>query len=531
MRTRYLFIAAAIISSGMFLPPTSFAQRTNQPVNRATLTPTDRAFVQDAINRNNEAMALAQAALQQSKKKEVQQIAAQLMSDHRVAQKKLYAIAGIADTIPYSRSAIQPVAGVNRLPATDNLDSRRNRTVVSITDDKTANSTVASNTANSNNTPTINTSTGISTTQLQGGFDTSSHFGVNQSFNGNTSIDNANGVNNSNRTDVGSYSGRASETNTPAYTQNPVTGNQQLNNGINSNNTAIPVSTTNIGITNGLGGGVVDTVRQTGSTAGFQNPGTNLSSPGNERYSKTTPATVPNNNAGSDYGVAGVPINNTQTNALNTAPYSNNNINSNSVQTGRVLPTSDPAVVVNSSTASMGNKDVGFNNASTGANGVVQQSGQLAADNANGINRRTSEVINDNTAVSNKNSITRNGTTTTTGAITNNGAILAGRSRGTNNAVGIANPSATATNPTNNSNFYSEPFTVSPALSSLRTASPDTFDAQWAIQMNANQQVAITLYQSALRRTTNAQIKSYINTVVQLLRGHQFALGQWQAKQ
>jgi predicted outer membrane protein len=536
MKNKYLFVLAAlVINTTAIIPNETNAQKVNHPVNKTTLTATDRLFVQDAINRNNEAMALAQAALQQSQKKEVQQIARQFMTDHRAAQKKLYTIAGITDTVPYSHSVLQPSTGISKLPTTDNLDNRRNRTVVSIIDDNAANKTATNTNATNTNNTNGNTIAGTANTQRQNGFDTTSRFGVNQPFNGNTSIDNANGVNNSNRTDVASYNGRYSETNTVANSQNPVTTNQQTNvvtnNSTNTttgniNATTATASTTNNAILPDFPTRVIDTVRQTGSTAGFQNPGTNLSFPGNERYSKTTPATAPNSNAGSDYGVTGVPINNAQTNALNTAPYSNNDINSHSVQTGRVLPTSDPAAVINSSTASMRNKDVGFNNANTGSNGVVQQNGQLAADNANGINRRTSEVINSN-STSSPNTTSNTTVNNTTSANTNNGAILAGRSRSTS---GTVNTQA-ATTTTNTTAFYTEPFAASSSLNTLNTTPSDAFDAQWATQMNVNQQAAVTLYQSVLRKVTNTQVKAYINTVLPLLRGHQFAIRQWQAKQ
>lgn len=529
MKKKYLFTAiAAVILS--FVTAACFAQRTGTSL-KSNLNITDRLFVQDAINRNNEAMALAQAALQQSQKKEVQQIARQFMTDHRAAQKKLYAIAGINDTVPYSRSVTPLVASHSKLPTTDNLDSRRNRTVVSITNDNTVVNNATASTTNSTNNVAGNTIAGTGNTQRQNGFDTSSRFGVNQSFNSNTSIDNANGVNNSNRTDLASASGRASETNTVANSQNPVTTNQQANNNVSNNTTGTRNNDLN---TPNFPSRVTDTVRQTGSTIGFQNPGTNLSFPGNERYSKTTPATAPNNNAGSDYGVTGVPINNAQTNALNTAPYSNNDINSNSVQTGRVLPTSNPVAVINSSTASMGNKDVGFNNANTGNSGTVQQNGQMAADNANGVNRRTSEVINSNdTSMPNTNNTLGNNPTTT-GTSTNNGAVLAGRTRGNNsNNVNTTQPTSTTitTNTVNSNSLYTDPFASSSSLNTLRTTPADAFDAQWAIQMNANQQAAVTLYQSVSRRIANTQVKAYINTVLPLLRGHQFALKQWQAKQ
>lgn len=536
MKTNYLLATITAIIMGS-AGVSCLAQRTGNTTPKNNLSVTDRMFVQDAINRNNEAMALAQAALQQSQKKEVQQIARQLMSDHRAAQKKLYTIAGINDTIPYSRSVMQPLAGSAKLPNTDNLDNRRNRTIASITNNTTANTTLSN--TNGTNSNTVANSAGTINTQRQNGFDSASRFGTNQQFNGNTSIDNANGVNNSNRTDLASASGRATETYTVANSQSPVLTNQQTNTGLN-NNTGITAGTvTNpsvSGTTGSMGSNipdlpnrVTDTVRQTGSTAGFQNTGTNLSFPGNERFSKTTPATAPNNNAGSDYGVTGVPINNAQTNALNTAPYSNNDINSNSVQTGRVLPTSDPAAVINSSTASMRNKDAGFNNANTGTNGTVQQSGQLAADNANGVNRRTSQVINNQPNSSSNTSMTTTGNTNTAaGTNASSGAILAGRSRGNNNG---ANTTASSVNTLGSMNFYTEPFVVSSALNTLRTTSTDAFDAQWAVQMSTNQQTAVSLYQSVLRKVTNPQVKTYINAVLPLLRGHQFAITQWQTKQ
>lgn len=523
-----------MMSQVAMLPTFAIAQKTNSSINKTALTNTEKAFVQDAINKNNEAMALAQAALNQSQKKDVQLIAGQILNDHRAAQKKLYTIANITDTVPYSRSATPATADNTKLPLADNLDTRRTRVISSISSDDNKTTTTANNTNNTSN----NTTAGTANTQLhQNGSDTASRFGVNQQFNGNTSIDNANGVNNSNRTDVGSYSGRASETNTVANSQNPVMNNQQVTNNTTnstSTNTGTISTTNNLPNTPNFPNRVTDTVRQAGSTTGFQNPGTNLSFPGNERYSTTTPATTPNNNAGSDYGVNGVVVNNAQTNNLNTAPYSNNNINSNQVQTGRVLPTSNPAAVINSSTASMGNKDVGFNNANTGNNGNIQQSGQLTADNANGVNRRTSEVINNNKTTNNT---TRNSTIVNNNTInnapatnTNNGAIVAGRTRGNRTVTNTTTQMQTSSN-TSAGNFYSTPFAASEGMNILRNTQANNFDAQWAIQINNNQQAAVTTYQTALRRTTNAQVRTYINTILPLLRGHQFALTQWQAKQ
>lgn len=526
---QYILLAVAITG----LSFQAFSQRAIAP-SRTSLTRAEQSFVQDAINSNNEAMTLAQMALRQSKTTEVKQIARQVLLDHAAAQKKLYAIAHLRDSVSFGRSAYVQSSSASKLPLSDNLDSRRNKTVVSIS-------------SNNNNTPqpaTRNTGTtatvaGVASNQQPtrtSNYDTSSRFGVNQTFNNNTSIDNANGTNNPVRTEIGSASGRWTE-NTTVINNQPVTvAAQPITSGITAppaNNDVTygsavvngTVSTTNnINNTPNFPARPQDTVRMSGQSVGFQDAGTNLSFPGNNRYAGTTPNTPANTNAGSDYGVqTGVVVNNAQTNALNTAPYSNNEINANIVQTGQQQGTANPTAVVNSSTTSMNNNQVAYNNANANrANTIAVQARPVGTvvTNPAGRNVAATNSVGNSTIVSDSTSGTA--------------PILVGRTGnrragGSNTSGGT--PNAVTSNQNTGNAFYTNPTAITSTITTLQNTQPDAFDQQWITQMITNQQTAAQQYQAAVKATRQAQVKAYINATLPLLQGHQFALKQQQAKQ
>ena len=512
----------------------AFSQKAVAP--KAGLTRADQTFVQDAINSNNEAITLAQMAIRKSQSTQVNQIARQVLTDHVAAQKKLYAIAHLKDSVSFSRS-VMPSSSTTKLPLSDNLNSRRNSTVVSISNSgkNTAQPQPATSTSSAGNTIV-----GVAANQQptrNGITDTSSSFSRNQTFNGNTSIDNANGINNPVRTEIGSASGRWTENTTVINNQPvsvaaqpvtsgitaPVTSNDVTNNSAVINGT--PVN--NINNTPSFPSRSQDTVRMSGQSQGFENPGTNLSFPGNARYANTTPNAPANGNAGSDYGVqSGVVVNNTQTNALNTAPYSSNEINSNIVQTGQQQGTYNPTSVINSSTTSINNNQVAFNNAN--------------ANRANDIAIRTRPAGTVVTNPSGKNVAATNSTgrealvvADTTTTIATAAPTLVGRARnrragGSNTSGGTPNTVGNATPATNA--FYTSPTTITSSITTLQNTQPDAFDKEWINQLLLNQQTATQHYQAAVKATHQVQVKTYINTTLPLIQGHQFALKQWQMK-
>jgi predicted outer membrane protein len=535
MKKQYLVLATA----ALFLSHSSFSQKTTSSRARTTttvktvaLTPADKAFVQDAINSNNEAMALAQMALQRSKNADVKKTARQFMNDHITAQRKLYAIAHIQDTVAYGRIAGTTNTSTGKLPLSDNLNSRRSRTVASIgSGNETTPASITNNTGN--------TVAGVATNQQttpvrnNNNDNTNNNYGKNQTYNGITSIDNANGVNNANRTDVGSYSGRFSETNTVAYSQNPQAYNQGANTPAPANaayNQATTVNRT-LSVLPNNGTDIMpdfatrtpDTVRMTGMSDGFEQPGTNLTFPNSPLYSKTTPSVSPNGNTASDYGYAGVVVNNAQTNALNTAPYSNNEINGNIVQTGQLQGTSNPTAVINSSTSSLNNTQVAYNNSN------ANRADQVAVKaTPNGT-----VVINNRSGAS-----TASGTSGTPAAAVQNNqqgnqgstAVIAGSVSQTNTTPAVntsGNGRATIAGAVSSQSGYATSIANTNSMSTLRSTDTDAFDEQWAIEMNNNQHASIVKYQSALKATHNAQIRLYINSTLPLLQGHQFALKPW----
>jgi predicted outer membrane protein len=520
MKKAYIIIIALTAFS-----LTGFAQKkvVRSAASKASLSYADQSFVQEAINSNNEAMTLAQMALRQSKKADVQKIARQILSDHAMAQKKLYAIAHLKDSVDYN-SAYTASNSSTKLPVTDNLDSRRNRTVVSIATNTAGTSSANTSAVQQNTTASAATNQQPATRS----FDSTSRFGTNQTFNGNTSIDNANAVNNPNRTDIGSTSGRWTE-NTTVINNEPLTvAAQPVTSGITT--PAVDGATTNGSVavnsvdnTPYFPDRVRDTVRQMGSSDGFQNPGTNLSFPANYRYSRTTPNTPANNNAGSDYGVTGVPVNNAQKNALNTAPYSNNEINANIVQTGQQQGTYNPTAVINSSSTSLNNTQVAINNANANrANDIAVQArpaGTVVTNRAGRNAAATNAVGSGATVVD-----------TTSGSAPVLVGRVANRNRGNNTSAGTPNTAANGSTNAGNA-FYTNPTALTTSITTLQNVQPDAFDAQWAVQMNANQQAAAQRYQATSKTSHQPQVRGYINTVLPIIQGHQYALQQWQVKQ